>query len=232
MAALDEKRDAESVGCVCAAMQSTAVPMIARSSEPLAHAVPFAAVVCTAFPQSSASNIWYFGMHAEVDSDDDLPDLLDNEEGKGGEVLGDDDASKQNRAEKKSRKAMQKLGMKNISGVIRVTVKKSKPDVYKSPSSDTYIIFGEAKIEDLNAQAQANAAQQFGNKAPEASKATISAVDDDAGDNEEVDDTGVEAKDIELVMSQAACSRAKAVKALKANDNDIVNAIMQLTVES
>eukprot|EP00953_Heterococcus_sp_UTEX-ZZ885_P028430 15170-Heterococcus_DN1.PRE.1 len=80
MAALDEKRDAESVGCVCAAMQSTAVPMIARSSEPLAHAVPFAAVVCTAFPQSSASNIWYFGMHAEVDSDDDLPDLLDNEE--------------------------------------------------------------------------------------------------------------------------------------------------------
>jgi nascent polypeptide-associated complex subunit alpha len=43
----------------------------------------------------------------------------------------------------------------------------SKPDVYKSPSSDTYIIFGEAKIEDLNAQAQANAAQQFGNKAPE-----------------------------------------------------------------
>jgi NACalpha-BTF3-like transcription factor len=43
----------------------------------------------------------------------------------------------------------------------------------------------------------------------QASKATISAVDDDAGDNEEVDDTGVEAKDIELVMSQAACSRAK-----------------------
>jgi nascent polypeptide-associated complex subunit alpha len=40
--------------------------------------------------------------------------------------LGDDDAGKQNRAEKKSRKAMQKLGMKNISGVIRVTVKKSK----------------------------------------------------------------------------------------------------------
>ena len=41
----------------------------------------------------------------------------------------------------------------------------SKPDVFKSPASDTYIIFGEAKIEDLSAQAQANAAEQF--RAPE-----------------------------------------------------------------
>ena len=28
----------------------------------------------------------------------------------------------------------------------------SKPDVFKSPNSDTYVIFGEAKIEDINAQ--------------------------------------------------------------------------------
>ena len=37
----------------------------------------------------------------------------------------------------------------------------SKPDVYKSPSSDTYVIFGEAKIEDLSAQAAGAAAEQF-----------------------------------------------------------------------
>lgn len=42
---------------------------------------------------------------------------------------GGDDASKQNRAEKKSRKAMLKLGMKPIPGVMRVTVKKSKVSV-------------------------------------------------------------------------------------------------------
>jgi len=39
------------------------------------------------------------------------------------------------------------------------------PEVLKSPASDTYIIFGEAKIEDLSAQAQAqaqaSAAEQF-----------------------------------------------------------------------
>lgn len=36
----------------------------------------------------------------------------------------------------------------------------------------------------------------------------------------------MEVKDIELVMSQANVSRAKAVRALKNNSNDIVNAIM------
>lgn len=36
----------------------------------------------------------------------------------------------------------------------------------------------------------------------------------------------MEAKDIEIVMSQAGVSRSKAVRALKNNQNDIVNAIM------
>lgn len=40
-----------------------------------------------------------------------------------------------------------------------------KPDVFKSPASDTYIIFGEAKIEDLSAQASQQAAEQFVPKA-------------------------------------------------------------------
>ena len=49
-------------------------------------------------------------------------------------------------------------------------------------------------------------------------------------DDEEVDDSGLEAKDIELVMTQASVSRNKAVKALKENDNDIVNSIMALSI--
>lgn len=51
----------------------------------------------------------------------------------------------------------------------RVTIRKSKnilfvinrPDVLKSPASDTYIVFGEAKIEDLSQQAQMAAAEKF-----------------------------------------------------------------------
>lgn len=49
-------------------------------------------------------------------------------------------------------------------------------------------------------------------------------------DGEEVDEGGLEGKDIELVMQQASVSRKKAVKALKENDNDIVNSIMALSI--
>ena len=42
----------------------------------------------------------------------------------------------------------------------------------------------------------------------------------------QVDAGGLEQRDIELVMAQANVSRAKAVHALKHNNNDIVNAIM------
>ncbi len=51
--------------------------------------------------------------------------------------------------------------------------------------------------------------------------------DDEEGDE---DESGVEANDIELVMTQANVSRKKAVKALKAADGDIVSAIMELTM--
>ncbi|CAH8356750.1 unnamed protein product [Eruca vesicaria subsp. sativa] len=156
--------------------------------------------------------------------------------GQDGEAGG---KSKQSRSEKKSRKAMLKLGMKPITGVSRVTVKKSKnvmfviskPDVFKSPASDTYVIFGEAKIEDLSSQMQSQAAEQF--KAPDLSNvikgesSSSAAVVQD--DDEEVDEEGVEPKDIELVMTQAGVPRPRAVKALKAADGDIVSAIMELT---
>ena len=41
---------------------------------------------------------------------------------------------------------------------------------------------------------------------------------------------GVEEKDIKLVMDQANITRGKAVKALKNNANDIVNAIIEVTM--
>ncbi|XP_017053868.1 nascent polypeptide-associated complex subunit alpha [Drosophila ficusphila] len=150
--------------------------------------------------------------------------------------------AKQSRGEKKARKIMLKLGLKQIQGVNRVTIRKSKnilfvinnPDVYKNPHSDTYIVFGEAKIEDLSQQAQVAAAEKF--KAPEAAGAadsvgaTTSVAPIAEEDEEEVDDTGVDEKDIELVITQANTTRAKAITALKRNNNDIVNAIMDLTM--
>uniref|UniRef100_A0A7S2L5X0 NAC-A/B domain-containing protein n=1 Tax=Zooxanthella nutricula TaxID=1333877 RepID=A0A7S2L5X0_9DINO len=172
-------------------------------------------------------------------TDEEMPNLeaADGSQPKAG--------GKQNRAEKKSRKAAAKLGMKQVPGIVRVTVKKSKnilfvisqPEVHKAPNSDTYLVFGEAKIEDLSAQAQASAAQKF-TQAPGAGSAAAGlepkdlaakAAEADDADDGEVDEAGVEPKDIDLVISQVQCSRAKAVKALKANNNDIVEAIMALS---
>mmetsp|Transcript_21740 Transcript_21740/g.60568 ORF Transcript_21740/g.60568 Transcript_21740/m.60568 type:complete len:191 (-) Transcript_21740:1899-2471(-) len=153
-------------------------------------------------------------------------------------AMPQDVEAKQNRNEKKSRKAMQKLGMRPVPGVLRVTVKKSKnvlfainkPDVFKSPNADTYVVFGEAKSEDLSSASQAAAAKQL--RTPQQAPAAVPApTTSEVAEPEEevVDETGVENKDIELVMGQTQCSRAKAVKALKDNDSDIVNAIMSLT---
>nr|XP_043607049.1 nascent polypeptide-associated complex subunit alpha-like protein 4 isoform X2 [Erigeron canadensis] len=170
----------------------------------------------------------------DVDSDDDEDDTDNAVSGAGNE------SSKQSRSEKKSRKAMLKLGMKQITGVSKVAIKKSKnmmfyitkPDVFKSPNSDTYVIFGEAKMDDLSSQMQAQAAQQF--KLPDLSsvmgKSDASAVAAaEVEEEEDVDETGVEQRDIELVMTQAGVSKPKAVKALKAHNGDIVAAIMELT---
>jgi len=182
------------------------------------------------------------------DSDaDSIPELEETEAGAGGDegeptAVAGEDKGKQSRGEKKARKIMGKLGLKQVAGVTRVTIRKSKnilfvinkPDVYKNPASDTYIVFGEAKIEDLSQQAQMEAANRF--KAAEmpssaAEAASVpAAIAEEEEEGEEVDATGVEEKDVELVMSQANVSKAKAVKALKNNANDIVNAIMELTM--
>ena len=148
----------------------------------------------------------------------------------------------------------------------------NQPEIYRSPTSNTWMfvppciilligrmpaayvqflllnsIFGEAKIEDLNSQAQASAAQQLAaaeaanehaghehdndqdkgkGKAPEIEAKK----EEEEDEGEDVDESGLEAKDIELVMAQANVSRKKAVKALRENDNDIVNSIMALSI--
>ncbi|XP_057462804.1 nascent polypeptide-associated complex subunit alpha-like protein 2 [Actinidia eriantha] len=178
----------------------------------------------------------------EDDHDDDAEDSDDDDDDKEDGAQGANESSKQSRSEKKSRKAMLKLGMKPVTDVTRVTIKRtknvlffiSKPDVFKSPNSETYVIFGEAKIEDLSSQLQTQAAQQF--RMPDMgsvmAKSDISAtaVEEQADEEEEeIDETGVEPRDIDLVMTQAGVSRSKAVKALKTHTGDIVSAIMELT---
>lgn len=196
-------------------------------------------------PKDTAS-----GSGTESDSDESVPDLDEGGAATNASQvaaaagLTEETVSKakQSRSEKKSRKLMSKLGLKQIQGVNRVTIRKSKnilfvinkPDVFKNPASDTYIVFGEAKIEDLSQQAQMAAAEKFKSAdmgATAEARADMPApIQEESEEEEEVDDTGVEEKDIDLVMCQANVSRAKAIKALRNNNHDIVNAIMELTM--
>jgi nascent polypeptide-associated complex subunit alpha len=196
------------------------------------------------------------GDEGDEDEDDEMPALesaaaVKDEDGKIGAA---GKGGKQNRAEKKARKAMQKLGMKQVPGIVRVAIKKaknilfviSKPDVFKSPASDTYVIFGEAKIEDINSQLAAGA-EQFKNAepsipdlaaapAPNAASAAAASTAAPAGSlanqpsdpNEVVDETGLDKDEINTVMSQTSVTRAQAVKALRKTGN-IVDAILALT---
>ncbi|KAI1140701.1 nascent polypeptide-associated complex, alpha subunit [Hypoxylon sp. FL0543] len=185
----------------------------------------------------------------EEHEDDDSSDS-EIEVGEGG--AAGSTAVVHSRNEKKARKAIEKLHLTRVTGITRVTLRRPKnilfvinnPEVYKSPNSNTYIVFGEAKIEDLNSAAQQAAAQSLAAQGGdhdhaghdhshgEPSKAVEGAEDkkDDDDDDEEVDAEGLEDKDIELVMTQANVKRNKAIKALKENDNDIVNSIMALSV--
>jgi len=225
------------------------------------------------------------GDDSSSDSDDSVPALEENDAAEGGRKtggpggLGGGDesgnvdlsggnvhlAGKQSRGEKKARKTLMKLGLKPVPGINRVTIRKSKnilfviqsPDVYRHPGSDHYVIFGEAKIEDLGHQAQLQSLERLKNpdflsderkglesgggagghsagggdkQESGATSSTTKIEDSDTEEAGELDESGLDPGDINLVMTQASVKRAKAVKALKRNEGDIVNAIMELTM--
>jgi len=163
---------------------------------------------------------------------------LSSDEVDGGLVDADPTRS---RAETKARKALSKLGLKRVDDINRVVLRRPKgvlfviaaPEVYKSPNSDCYIVFGEAKVEDPSIQGSLAsvhhlaAAEQAEKQAAAARQAAAKTVEADEDDGE-VDETGLQSTDIELLMSQASCSRKKAVAALRASDGDVISAIMNL----
>ncbi|EPY50689.1 nascent polypeptide-associated complex alpha subunit Egd2 [Schizosaccharomyces cryophilus OY26] len=144
----------------------------------------------------------------------------------------------------KAQKLIQKLGLKRVEGITRVAMRRPKnillivndPIVYKS-SNNAFVVLGKITVEDMAAQARAFSENQ---KKSGAEGAEGAATEEPAPAKEEpakieeaeepVDETGVDAKDVELVVAQANVNRAKAVKALKENNSDVVNAIMSLTM--
>jgi len=152
------------------------------------------------------------------------------------------------KVKKKSRKAIARLGLKPIPGYTRITVKKNKtvlfvienPDVYKSPSNDTtWVIFGEAKVEDASTEAIKKTVATL-DKEKEKEKEKEKAkqpepVDDEVPDlvaEEPTEVTPEIEKHINAIMEQVnGISRAKAIAALQENNNDVVNTILNLSLK-
>ena len=168
--------------------------------------------------------------------------------GGAGDSSSEEESGKYNRAEKKARKVVTKLGLKPVPNVERVYMKKGKdvafvivkPDVYKAPGADSYVIFGEAKVEGYGGPeadfgrigAGGGANDAYAKEAAKIRKSVQGSSKPAGGDVEEsTDETGLEARDIELVMQQAGVSRGKAASALKKAGGDLVSAIMELTSE-
>jgi len=158
-------------------------------------------------------------------------------EAKAPEAEKEQGESKQSRAERKTKKAMQKLGLAQVEGINRVVLRKDKSLLFVVPNpevfrrGDTWVVLGEARVEDPGQRAREMAAQNMAQKEVQKEKVEKpSAIPEVEEEEEEVSAEGVEEKDVELVMQQSGCSRSKAVAALRNNQNDIVNAIMELTV--
>merc|ERR1711920_255554 len=162
------------------------------------------------------------------------------EEKQGQETVQADDANaesgphKASRGEKKFKKSLTKLGMKQVTGINRVTLKTSKnfvlyiedPDILKS-TDNAYVIFGECKMFDYGQNFAADKANAF-QKPEEATNTDADAkpdvkVEEEGEENEDAGDLPEES--INTLMEYANCSRAKAIKGLKKTNGDVVEAI-------
>ena len=166
--------------------------------------------------------------HEHEHKEDEMPDL---------ENQGDD--KKLNRGEKKCRKALIKLGMKELTGITRVSLRKrdglifviNEPQVLKSTdNAQSFAIFGELRLEDPNSRLGQTEAKKFtekpaGEAKPAAKEEDKKAVDDSAPLSEE----GLTAQHIDMVMQHANCSRNAAIRALREANDDMVAAVMKLT---
>merc|ERR1712159_210424 len=144
---------------------------------------------------------------------------------------------KASRGEKKFKKSLTKMGMKQVTGINRVTLKTNKnfvlyiedPDILKSPEN-SYVIFGEAKFLDFTNNLAGEKAQNLAKKTDEAQiKETKQEVEtkvvEEDGEEETEEAGDLPEESITQLMEYSGCSRAKAIKYLKKTNGDIVEAI-------
>ena len=165
--------------------------------------------------------------HDHDHKEEEMPDL---------ENQGDD--KKLNRGEKKCRKALLKLGMKQLTGITRVSLRKrdglifviNDPEVLKSTENNqSFAIFGELRLEDPNSRMSQQEAKKFTDKPSVEAKPAAKADDKAEDDSVALPEDGLTVQHIDMVMQHANCSRNKAIRALREANDDMVAAVMKLT---
>lgn len=171
----------------------------------------------------------------KVHTEDDMPEMedvpeLETQPAQEASTAQPTAQKRVSKMEKKNKKALLKSGLKEFPGVEKVSIQTvskialaiDEPDVFRS--NDTYVIFGIPRVEDSKTQQTKDvlqnilSQQQFG--ATEAQETTA---------EETVDAEGIQEKDIEVVMKEASVSRAAAIKAIKENNGDVVDAVVALS---
>ncbi len=159
--------------------------------------------------------------------------------------LENQDGPKLNRGEKKCRKALLKIGMKQFAGVTRVTLRKrdglifvvNDPEVLRSDGDGkSFAVFGELKLEDPNTRLQQTEAKKFAEgqlaaaQASAAMKASAPKKEDaKVSDETALPEDGLTASHIDMVMDHTSCTRNEAIRALRETNDDMINAVMKLT---
>ena len=144
------------------------------------------------------------------------------------------------KAEKKVRKALSKLGMVKVDGVNRVTMKQkdnyilyiNHPEVFSSPQNpNSFIIFGELTFEDHEKKLTQDKLEEL-KKEGEQLKTVKEKKEEPkvevVQEGEELSEEGLEKEAIETVMNEGNCSRAAAIKALRAHNGDTVEALLDV----
>merc|ERR1712060_990655 len=138
--------------------------------------------------------------NAAADGEEEMP-ALENQEG-----------PKLNRGEKKCRKALTKLGMKQFPGISRVTVKRrdgfifmiNDPEVLISgDDGNHFVCFGKLEYDDPTQRMAADEAAE--------------------------DEAGITPNHINMVMDHTNCTRNEAIRALRDSNDDMINAVMKLS---
>ena len=172
-------------------------------------------------------------------------------------LLIDIEGPKLNRGEKKCRKALMKLGMKQFAGITRVTLRKrdgyifviNEPEVLKSAEGgNSFVCFGEIKVDDPQQRLQAHEAQKFAEH--QAAHAAGTAHQDEheqtkveekpakkgkkgkkkeEDEGEAANEEGITPGHINMVMEHTGCTRNEAIGALRESGDDMINAVMKLT---